>query len=558
MNKIVKPILRWAGICIDDASGDHFYVFETTKLTGGTGLDMLRADEADDLTKLRRALKQKGAVLPNDKASCDKLLRSSLQEEPSKIWHLPAQTGWQRDGDVFVIGGRAIGKAASGYRLAPWARTTTCFAKKGTIEGWQQRVAKPAQYSSVMMTLIAAAFTAPLLRQAGRLNFMLNLYGPSKSGKSTGLLAATSVFGIGNEQALPNWNATALAIQEAGETFNDLVLPINETGLIMGPKTKAYDSFIRPLIYAYAEGQPRKRSRAASLTDQRPASPWHGILISTAEQSFAALAEASGDKRNSGEVARCYEIPAVRKKRLTVFDRWPLDVKEAEREAWATEALRKLRTACTEHHGTAIRKFIRRLVGKGKADAAKFVAKHQVAFLEKLNIKDMPPELGYAAQNFALIYAGGALAIEAKVLPWRRKELLSAVLKCFRATESGKADLLRQAQKKLAKHLNSATVQRDDVSKSTSPTACEGYFDHGQGVFKIHAKAFRGWFSTSELNTALLWLHDQGHLTIPNTTKLKSGTGWAESTIGWPDRKTHRTIILRDPFSKIASMKSKK
>ena len=45
--------------------------------------------------------------------------------------------------------------------------------------------------------------------------------GKTGSGKSTTLLAATSMYGLGREQDLPNWNSTALGAQELAREFND-------------------------------------------------------------------------------------------------------------------------------------------------------------------------------------------------------------------------------------------------------------------------------------------------------------------------------------------------
>ena len=100
------------------------------------------------------------------------------------------------------------------------------------LKSWQEEIAKPALKSSRMMLAISCAFAAIIMRLSGFPNFGINLYGRSKSGKSTALLVGTSVFGIGREQDLANWSATTAAAFETARAFNDAMMPINETGLI--------------------------------------------------------------------------------------------------------------------------------------------------------------------------------------------------------------------------------------------------------------------------------------------------------------------------------------
>ena len=554
MGAIDGDLPNWIAAAVDESTGDHFHVFEVLRVTGKIGHEVVRADEADDHRTLRRTLLRKGAALPGSRDNHQNLLRDLIKGDPPEVWHFPAQVGWVDDGKAFLIGDRTIGKTAKTYRQPPWRSVQPQFGQRGTLDGWRKEVAERARYSSLMMTLTAAAFAAPLLREVNALNFMVNVFGRAKCGKSTALLAATSVFGLGTEQHLPNWNATALAIQEAGATFNDLVLPVNEVGLINGPKNQAHDSFIRPLIYAYAEGQPRRRSRAAQSAENHAATAWHGILISTAEESFTELAVKGREKRNAGEHARCHEIPAINAKRSTVIDHWPPEILKANRKAWAIKVVQEIRVACEQQHGTAIGPFIEFLMKLSSAERRERIDAKIEAFLTKVSAKDQTPEIAHAARNFGLTYAGGALAIKAGVLPWSRSDLLKAVAKCFRAAHPGAVNVLPAAKRKLREHLTSSLVHAKPKGKATTPgEKCAGYRDLDGNVFKIHAKSFKNWFSGLELKAILSWLQEKGHLKLPKGTEKHNskGTGWTESTVKWPDDKTHRTIIFSYPLKNL-------
>jgi uncharacterized protein (DUF927 family) len=85
------------------------------------------------------------------------------------------------------------------------------FAKKGTLEDWRRRVAAKAKWSACLTLAISAALAAPLLRAAGLQNFALHIFGPSRAGKSTALMAAMSLYGYGRGEDLPSQQAAGPA-----------------------------------------------------------------------------------------------------------------------------------------------------------------------------------------------------------------------------------------------------------------------------------------------------------------------------------------------------------
>jgi putative DNA primase/helicase len=127
------------------------------------------------------------------------------------------------------------------------------------------------------MLAISAAFAAPLLQSTGLQSFGLNLFGPSKAGKTTALLAATSVIGIGNEADLPNWNATSASQQETARLFRDSLLAANEVGLLAGRRKDAY-ARIRQMIYLFAEGRDTSRHSTASSASPNATAGWRTIF----------------------------------------------------------------------------------------------------------------------------------------------------------------------------------------------------------------------------------------------------------------------------------------
>jgi hypothetical protein len=377
--------LKKTAIAIDEADSTHYVVFRFRTVTGAVEEVSVSADAADHKHSLRSALVKRGLQVPSDAKEADSLFARAIVQDTSNVWRYTAQAGWQRDVGVFLVGDQVIGETAVQYKTHPSRNQqgTARPAKRGTLEDWQKLVGTPAACSSVVMTAIASAFAAPLLEPAGHENFLVNVYGPSKAGKSTALIAATSVYGIGKEQDLPNWNTTALGAQEMARDFNDIVLPMNEVELINGPNKSAYDTVIRPLIYAYAQGRNRTVSSRAQRVDTGPAQTWRGILVSTAEESFDQLALLGGTKRDAGERARCIEIPATTGRRTTIVDRFPNDVERSERNVWAARLLAGLRAACEAQHGSAIGPFISYVMAMKRVALVEFIAHHTNAFLAR-------------------------------------------------------------------------------------------------------------------------------------------------------------------------------
>ena len=83
-----------------------------------------------------------------------------------------------------------------------------------------------------------------------------------------------------------------------------------------------------------------------------------------------------------------------------------------------------IRESCERNHGTTIRPYIEHLIAN--VDAVELTVKSQIAEFEKaVNASALDGALQHAAKNFGLIFAGGCLGIDAKLLPWDRESASS-------------------------------------------------------------------------------------------------------------------------------------
>lgn len=386
-------------------------------------------------------------------------------------------------------------------------------------------------------------------------NFAINIFGPSKVGKTTALLASTSLFGIGVEQRLPNWNSTTAAAMEDARGYNDLLLPGNEAGLIDGKKRDAY-SVIRSRIYSFAEGRDRSRMSKASITTPKDSATYRGIALYTAEYSFEEYAAFAGEVRSQGEYARAMDVPAVSEGRKTIFDRYPGGMPTARRPAWARNQVVALRRACARQCGTAIRPYVEHLMKLGDKLPA-LVRASVETFMQHVRTLGLDPALEHAAQNFGLLYAAACLGIEANVFPWNKAATLADVLKCFEQAVraiKGHEETLDAAKRELRKRLSTEDIRPVTKGGAFGPADAVGFLrkENRGGVYTIHSKAFRIWFSNrTQCVSVLRWLFDEGLLDqgMSRAKPSATATEWAEHSPRWPDGTTQRSFVFRDPFA---------
>ena len=263
-----KPwIIKFANV-EDAATGDSYEVFTFRKTLGRKGKLRIERDKARDSRTVLAALARKNAVLPHEEDDALKLVEQAIKSEPRRHRLHVRQLGWLPGARGSHSSATVLGARNGVQKLRPplWVndRQVGVLKSRGTLEQWQQHVARRAMHSTRLMLVLAAAFAAPLVRISGLQNFGINIFGRSKVGKTTALLVGASAIGIGTERDLPNWNSTNNAFLETARGFNDLMVPANEVGLLAGKRRDAYGP-IRERIYIFSEGRDRARLSSSTM-----------------------------------------------------------------------------------------------------------------------------------------------------------------------------------------------------------------------------------------------------------------------------------------------------
>lgn len=522
------PRLAKLAVWSDAASGETLEQYVFTTSDGTLGELFIERGKASELRVLHTALLSANADIPRHRASSDALLRNAVEMAPSERFRYVPTVGWSDDSLAFALHWKVVGSREHRTWRPPRSVKNMRHlpGPTGTVEGWRE-LTDLCQYSKILLLSLALAFAAALAKFSGLQPFGINLFGRSRTGKSTAALAAASVFGIGEERMLPNWDITPAGFQELSRQFNDHLLVLNEAGVVRSSSKRESYEIVRRFCYVFAEGAEVTRHSSSGYAVSNRLATWRGACLSTSEKSITELANEAGRNRDEGEFARFSDVPAVTRSRSTIIDAWPTGV--ANRRQFSIDCLARIRTICHDHHGVAYPEYIRALVAKGPDQVTTEVRSAIQRFEEAVGPMGGP--LGHAAKNFGLIYAGGLQAIDAGLLPVTEGGLLAAVKKCFESmveTVPLPEAVERRALRVLRSAINDAAwrgVRSADVDQTLSSRSTFRTTIRGKRTYLVGLDAFDDWFGgdASLRNAALFWLQRKGLLRLQRGVRLMAG-----------------------------------
>jgi hypothetical protein len=144
-----------------------------------------------------------------------------------------------------------------------------------------------------------------------------------------------------------------------------------------------------------------------------------------------AIAESAADRRLGGEEARFIDVPAMEPGGLDIFDGLQLSAGD-DRTKIGQRLVNELRREAIRNQGFAMDAFQKRLAPDLAAAVEKAKA-HMEHFESHVSTPLVTGADRRIAANFAVIFAGAALAIEYGILPWRKKATRAAIAKCMAA-----------------------------------------------------------------------------------------------------------------------------
>ncbi len=300
------------------------------------------------------------------------------------------RTGWHES--AFVLPDEVIGPTTENMIYMGTGKPP--IATAGALEGWRDGIAKYAAGNPLFLLTLGAGFAGPLVRLTGLDSGGFHLHGDSKDGKSTLCDMAASIWGNPKDYRM-SWKATAVGIEYASASYNDLPFVLDEINLA---EPREVDS----VVYLISQGKGKARGKDSGGLREFPR--WCCFALSNGEQDLATVIRQAGKTIKAGQAVRLLSIPARRA--IGVFDHCCDYTNHAELCA-------HLNTHAAKHHGTAGKAFMERLTAQDQDATRQEIrqALHDFAELmidgADLGTDKVSAQVRHAAHYFAL--AGFAL-----------------------------------------------------------------------------------------------------------------------------------------------------
>lgn len=159
------------------------------------------------------------------------------------------------------------------------------YCKNGTMERWVEHMA-PHRARMKFRFILAAGFTAPLLRIVKQRIFFVYNWGGSKGGKTAALKAALSAWGD-PERLMVSFNATQVGLERTAAFYCDLPLGIDERQLA-GNNQGALEK----IVYMITSGTGKIRgSKGGGL---QTIHQWRTVALATGEEPLSTETTQTG------------------------------------------------------------------------------------------------------------------------------------------------------------------------------------------------------------------------------------------------------------------------
>lgn len=332
-----------------------------------------------------------------------------------------ARTGWHETGrhSAYVLPDETYGDKPEN-RLVLQATTIvrSPFEARGSLEEWQDKVARPCEHNSRLVFAISAALAGPLLAPTNTEGGGFHLNGASSQGKTTALQVGASVWGRGDKSGfVGTWRATSNGLEGVAAMHSDAALVLDEIA-------QADARTVAETVYMLSQGI--GKARAGRSGEARRPTRWRSLILSSGEMTIPAkIGEERGRRVAAGQMVRILDIPADADRGYGSFDYVPLGFADAK--AFADH----LKAGSVEAYGTAGRALIKALVQNRSDDVADALLKGMASWSETQCPEKADGQVRRAADRFALVASAGEFAISAGVLPWKQGEASAAAARLF-------------------------------------------------------------------------------------------------------------------------------
>jgi len=395
---------------------------------------------------------------------------------PEKVVKNTSRIGWHNG--AYILPDETIG-ASNGEETVLQSNVDGYRLKvEGTLEEWQENVARYCEGNSRLLFAASVAFAAPLLRPLNLEGGGFHFRSQSSKGKSTSGIIAGSIYGGGDPTLgfARTWRNTANALEATAEMHNDGLLILDELAMI-DPKDAGN--------VAYMLSAGIGKGRMTSAVTMRRSSEWALMYISTGEISLAHHVATAGKKTRAGQEVRLIDLPADTGI-YGVFE----NLHGFESGAKFSDALKQ---NAKTYYGAPLRAYLKELTGYDMSNVKIVFADEEKAFTdEAMKIAEetgqqVSGEVSRVASRFALVAFAGELASSFGITGWTKDAARDAALQMFKEWianrgGTGNADeekAVAQVRRFLAQH-GSARFQHGRNDNRTIVNQA-GFINEGEG-----------------------------------------------------------------------------
>lgn len=159
------------------------------------------------------------------------------------------------------------------------------YAQSGTLTSWLDLM-RPHRARDKFRFILAASFTAPLLRIIRQRIFFVYNWGGSKGGKTAALKAALSAWGD-PDRLMVNFNATQVGLERTASFYCDLPLGIDERQLAGNNQNS-----LEKIVYMIASGT--GKIRGAKSGGIQATQTWRTVALATGEEPLSTETSQTG------------------------------------------------------------------------------------------------------------------------------------------------------------------------------------------------------------------------------------------------------------------------
>lgn len=504
------------GLGLDyDEDKEHFYILQWNAI--GDGSEIIEAVPSAEMGQQEgwKMLARKGVNL-TFKPRLRLELAEHIQNKAgfAQRWAITSKSGW-KNGAYIMPNGDIIGETnnKTPLFLRVKAEKAQYYTTSGSLEEWQQHIARYAVGNSMILLAIACGLAAPIIGILNAANFGLHLFVNSSSGKTISSKLGASLYGHG-KFTLSSWKGTDNGIVNEAISHNDGFLVMDELTQI-DPKHG------KDIAYALFNGEDKTRAKADG--GNRKKRHWNVLVLSTGEKDLETQLSETKIHVKAGELVRLINIPFEPFQAFHEFTDSSLS--EFEQGKRFAETLEQNSTL---YYGTAGRAWVEYLSENRDLIKSSFALYNQKWVDNLPKDKNVSNQIGRIARNFAVLET--ACQCSRFITGWTEQQIsetLQHVFDLWTGNNGYKDREIQQIIETLDGFLSQNLhrfYKKENGYVSEVPNAAGAYIETDKPCYYVFDAVIRDVFKHYNEKTVIKALHNQGRL-------LKKETGRDKSTI---------------------------